>query len=384
MIKKILLTIILILVLTGAAWGIRMYLDGGAEPQGEETFTENRGGIFDFLGIGSDTDTNTVRDSVDTTTRTMAIPTLRQISEEAVSGASFVGTTTIRYTLRGNGHIIETSVDSWDEKKISNTTIPEVQKAIWFNGGNSVIYQREDGPVETRILEIGDRTGTSTDDTRSVVINFLEDSIENIAVSPDTNSFAYIKDSGLGSTVTVGDSSFNIPSQDWIINWKDNDTLLFVTKSSVHSDGYAYTSTLSGNLERVAGGLPGFTAKFIGDNFLYTSDTNRFRLFARSSGGEVEQLLPETLPEKCVDYTSGILCAVPKFVPKGDYPDNWYKGEVSFNDEFLVYDTEFFSFYELYSPLEDLDVIEPQLKGDYLMFINKKDLTLWVLDLSRV
>ncbi|MCI5108673.1 MAG: hypothetical protein MRY49_02395 [Candidatus Pacebacteria bacterium] len=385
MAKKIIIVIIVILVLGGAAWVIRMYLDDTPTPQGEESVETSRSGIFSFLGIGNDTRVDTTREVVETNTRNLIIPTLRKITDEAVSGATFVGTSTIRYTLRGNGHIIETSVNSWDERKIVNTTIPEVQKAIWFNEGNSVIYQKGDSTIETRVLEIQNSSGTSTGSIKDSVQTFLEEGIEDIAVSPDTKSFAYTKNDGGETKVVIGESSFNIPSQQWNIDWPENNTLIFTTKGSALSLGYSYRSSLTGSLEKITGGLPGFTLKTFGENTLFTSDTDRFRLFLDNTG-TIGQLIPGTLPEKCVNYSEEILCATPKTLPLGDYPDSWYKGVVSFDDEFVSYDPKGFGFEVLHSPTEDIDAVDLRLNqtSSHLLFINKKDLTLWALDLGRI
>ena len=42
----------------------------------------------------------------------------------------------------------------------------------------------------------------------------------------------------------------------------------------------------------------------------------------------------KTLPEKCIfnKFGSALYCAVPKQVPAEEYPDSWYQGVVSFDD----------------------------------------------------
>ncbi|HEY0221172.1 MAG TPA: hypothetical protein VGC58_03045 [Candidatus Paceibacterota bacterium] len=67
----------------------------------------------------------------------------------------------------------------------------------------------------------------------------------------------------------------------------------------------------------------------------------------------------------------------------------WYKGIVSFSDDIWQYNTKDFtskSLTDLKSESgEDVDVIKPILSENeqYLIFVNKKDNSLWSLDLTK-
>ncbi len=98
-----------------------------------------------------------------------------------------------------------------------------------------------------------------------------------------------------------------------------------------------------------------------------------------------------TLPEKCVwgKASDTIYCAVPKFTPSGAYPDDWYKGEISFSDDIWKINTTNGNTDLISDPIsvvggEDVDGIKLALDKDenYLFFINKKDSFLWELQLK--
>jgi hypothetical protein len=81
-----------------------------------------------------------------------------------------------------------------------------------------------------------------------------------------------------------------------------------------------------------------------------------------------------------------VVCGVPSYFPEANYPDDWYKGVISFNDEIWIYDVNNFAKEKVNISQRDkvaLDIINPQLSEDdnFLLFQNKKDLSLWILDL---
>ena len=99
----------------------------------------------------------------------------------------------------------------------------------------------------------------------------------------------------------------------------------------------------------------------------------------------------KTLPEKCVWNKTGdtLYCAVPKFIGSGEYPDSWYQGEVSFNDQLWKIDIKTLNATLLLDPVmitegEEIDGIKLAIdeSENYLFFVNKKDSFLWKLDLK--
>ena len=102
-------------------------------------------------------------------------------------------------------------------------------------------------------------------------------------------------------------------------------------------------------------------------------------------------LTENTLPEKCVwskKNTDTLYCAVPRVIPISNYPETWYQGLVSFSDNLLKINTKTGAIDMLIDPTVEagqaIDGIKLSLddKENYLIFINKKDSSLWSLELK--
>ena len=98
-----------------------------------------------------------------------------------------------------------------------------------------------------------------------------------------------------------------------------------------------------------------------------------------------------TMPEKCVwgNANDVVYCAAPKSIPLGTYPDSWYQGEVSFNDQIWKIDIKTGNTTMLVDPAtvgngEEIDGTKLALDAgeNYLFFVNKKDSYLWELNLK--
>ncbi len=108
--------------------------------------------------------------------------------------------------------------------------------------------------------------------------------------------------------------------------------------------------------------------------------------------GSTQETVFRTTTDKCVWSKlnpSEVYCAVPTEIPTGIYPDDWYRGNVQFADQIWHLDTvtgEVHIIANLLSLSNELiDVINPELdpKENFLYFMNKRDLTLWSLDLNE-
>ena len=98
----------------------------------------------------------------------------------------------------------------------------------------------------------------------------------------------------------------------------------------------------------------------------------------------------KTLPEKCVwslKEKGIIFCAVPFTLDSADYPDDWYRGKISFKD--AIFKINYLTGENKVVGEEiltlDFDAINPFLSSDekYLFFTNKKDSALWSLKMSE-
>jgi len=112
-------------------------------------------------------------------------------------------------------------------------------------------------------------------------------------------------------------------------------------------------------------------------------------MFNRSSGMITDFSL-KTLSEKCAWAPDNITlyCAATASPAHGAYPDDWYQGIVSFNDNIWRINTDTNAMSSVLVPMsranQPMDITHMVLTPDqnYLVFINKKDSTLWMFDLS--
>ena len=108
--------------------------------------------------------------------------------------------------------------------------------------------------------------------------------------------------------------------------------------------------------------------------------------------GVTTNLNINTIPDKCVwsrKQVNIVYCAAPKRIVQGVYPDDWYKGKVLFNDYIWKIDTtsgttqSIIDLAQESSELFDATNLVLAPSEGYMAFMNKRDLTLWGLDLTR-
>jgi len=149
-------------------------------------------------------------------------------------------------------------------------------------------------------------------------------------------------------------------------------------------------NTSSGSFTKVIDDKNGLTTLMSpsGRYILYSESRNaNVDLFIRDTENNTDTSLNvETLPEKCVWSNTKetiIYCAIPAPLIRGAYPENWYLGIGSFNDNIWQIDIESQEYDLLLSEFREIedsfDIINPQLtpEDDHFIFMNKKDLSLW-------
>lgn len=342
-----------------------------------------------------------------------SLPELRKISpsptagiypfEKSVKGddGKKLTRTFLRRVDRTTGNVFDTRMDTMEETRVTNTTIPKIYEAVWAGNENSPIlrYLRDDGEtIETFLSKItegvdgkdGGLTGT-----------FLPQDIKSLALSPKKDRFFYLSVSSGEAQGTVvnldGKKStvFRYPFTEWLTNWPSENVITLATKPSGKTPGFVYSITPSGgNLTKIIGGINGLTALMSpdGKKMIYSESAGgSFSLGLYDLGSaETTAQSAKTLPEKCVwsGDNDVFYCAIPLNPPAALYPDSWYQGVVSFNDVLARVDVKNGSMTVLVDPEqfvgEKIDAINLVLSKneDYLFFINKKDLTSWVLEMG--
>ena len=308
----------------------------------------------------------------------------------------------LRYAERATGNVYQTFADKIEERKLTSTVIPQVYEASFGEDSILMRYLKEDaktietfaGKLPKEILG-GDAVGPT-----EMEGSFLPENIIDLSLSPDKLLIFYLFKSGdnaVGITASAkGDQKnqiFSSPFTEWLSQWPNARMITLNTKPSSNSPGYLYSIDPSTKrMTKILGGINGLTSLTSpsGKSVLYTD--SRLSLFAYDPSTKNSVSLGiRTLPEKCVwDKASIYLyCAVPKNIKGTNYPDIWYRGEVSFSDEVLKINTENGNTTKLADPAEfqsgeEMDGIKLSLDQaeNYLFFINKKDSFLWELNLK--
>lgn len=320
--------------------------------------------------------------------------------------------TALRYVDRATGNIFQTFADKIDERKFSSTLIPSVYEALLGNGAQSVLMRylkADDITIETfsGLLPKELLGGDSTSET-NVYGSFLPQNITSLALSPDTTKAFYIfnsagetTDTALGVVLDIIKNTktqiFNSPFTEWLVEWPNAKMITLTTKPSYSTLGYMYAidPTSTGNtrgLTKILGDVNGLTTLTApsGKLVLYSDNSLSLAIYSATTNTTTAVGL-RSMPEKCVwgKASETIYCAVPATFPNMQYPDSWYKGEVTFSDQIWKIDVLSGSTTLLIDPLqeeegEDMDGIKLMLDADenYLFLVNKKNSFLWELRLK--
>jgi hypothetical protein len=84
-----------------------------------------------------------------------------------------------------------------------------------------------------------------------------------------------------------------------------------------------------------------------------------------------------------------LYCAVPSKPVSGTYPDDWYQGTVSFNDNIWQVNADTSELHQIASITDQSNQfvdgfnLNTDSKDNFLIFMDKNHLSLWSLDLVR-
>jgi hypothetical protein len=232
---------------------------------------------------------------------------------------------------------------------------------------------------------------------------FMPSSIESVAVSPKGDRiFLWSTESGGGvgyiSSFTDDrrSSVVSVPFTDVNISWPEENTLTINTKGTAYGSGILYSiDPRTNTIKKILGGIRGLSTLMnknaslvlVSGSSGQSINTSVYKIKDGSSSDTVFR----TLAEKCVWSalrTEELYCAVPTEIPSGTYPDDWYQGKISFVDQIWHLNTTTGEIHLIAKLLTDggsrVDAINLTLdpKENFLYFQNKRDLSLWSVDLN--
>ncbi len=432
--KKIIFILILIFVLILGGIGYYVYINNGNQSVNPGEIFKNVKNFFPFGTPSVQVEQNATNTSSGTIRNQTEQPKQQdrmfKISEAPVSGFvtkditststelffnkeknATTSTTTkqtetfIEFIERATGHIFEYKLSNQEKNRISNTTIPKVYNAYLNSKGTEFITQTlsdENINTEYRKIMFATTTGTSTDTqklntlSKSVFYPYNTDIIiakgDFVFYTTKTanGSIGYI--SGFENKKPI--QIFSTPLREIGAIWSGGDIVEIFNKPHSEYEGISFSVDIKKKtIKQTITGINGLTASpnTDGTYILYNSNIGNLSLSSKKLSSNTDNFLNlKTLPEKCVwskKNTKIIYCAVPVFVENTGYPEKWYQGIVSFNDEFWSINVETGDKYLVYSPKNDKkdspDATNLTLnnKENYLFFTNKKDLSLWGVSL---
>ncbi|KKT95154.1 MAG: hypothetical protein UW97_C0028G0004 [Parcubacteria group bacterium GW2011_GWA2_45_15] len=322
----------------------------------------------------------------------------------------------VRYVDRATGHLYdvilptETSPVTLEKTKVTNNTLPKIYEAYFRSDGSAVLlrYLKDDSDVvENLSLALSPPQATvSTSSPQAnalytVASTVLRGEISAVATGPGNALFYALKDTSSIVTSTFNGASVRTILTSSFTDWRlavAGNRLIVYTKASARIAGYAYTlDTSNRTLAKILGPLNGLVAipNTSGNQALYSYvEGDKTKLFAKNlSNNTFSEILPATLAEKCIwsaRSTSVLFCGAPADSPGSGEPDDWYRGATHFSDDIWLFNTNDGVAQVLAEPKQslriDIDVIEPKLSPneDYLVFLNKNDLSLWALRLEAL
>ena len=297
----------------------------------------------------------------------------------------------LRYVEKATGHVYQMYLDTKVVGKISNSTVPSVYETIFDGKGASIIYRylsSDNTSITSFLASLGGKNSS-----------FLASDITAISLSPAKDKFfSIIKtlNGSIGVTkpfdITKTTQVFSSPFSEWTPEWVTDKNVFLTTKPSYLVNGTVFNLDITkGTLSKIFGDIPGLTtlANNDGTVILYGSSLdsgpklNIFNIKTHTS----TDLNTFGLPEKCIwsNDNINIYCAIPNTIIGTQYPDYWYQGLVSFEDRFVKINTKTNDTVTLANSGNETPIDATQLflsdKESGLFFINKKDGTLWSLDL---
>lgn len=315
----------------------------------------------------------------------------------------------LRFVDRAVGNVYEYLPDSQtgEVQRITNTTIPKIQETVWSNSGKDLILRFLDGDtdnIDSFVSQI--KTATSTGEIGELTGSFLPTNVEQLTISPNKDKiFGIINKSDNSGTFgfienldgTGKKTVFDSPISYWNISWPKTSTITFNTKPNYEDPGLLYFfNTQNYSMTRILGdivGLSSITNKNA-DLVAYSyTQNNSFNLDIYDVVNKINKGLNiPTLADKCVwsDSNTNILyCAIPRSINPDDYPDSWYQGLESFNDDIWMIDTQKEIIKQIYrvgiNENVSIDAFNLVISPDdkYLAFTNKNDLSLWLLNINN-
>jgi hypothetical protein len=326
-------------------------------------------------------------------------PKLRQLTTKLVAGYREIvdekNNPFMYYVEKGTGHIYSINMLSGEEVRLSGTTVQNTyQAAISPKGDYVAIASLGNSKTMPLILR-----GISTSSDSELISTDFKKNVRSFAIS-DNNELLYaepVEDTLNGYSYNlntkINKSVFTLPFLEAEVKWSKEGlagSQYIYPKPSYGLDGFLYEATKNKLVRLPVDGF-GLSAIANKDIVLYNStiDNKTVSTVFNRATGKKSPLASVVVPEKCFLPETGyiIICGNELVNLPYEFPDSWYRGEISFKDTIYAISGTELVYEKLVDTLEEsgreIDAILMQagsIKED-IYFINKNDNSLWVYEI---
>ena len=295
----------------------------------------------------------------------------------------------LRYIERQSGAAFEVNFDGSGTNKISNTTILGIFESAWANTGERAIIKYMSKEY-LRVIS-ANYAASSTEGT------FLSSDLRDAVFSPKGDRISYVLNSGDEAKIIIATADnknqrtlFKTPFSSWRIFWPEEKNIYILRPPTANENGFLYRiNAATGAFEKILGPRKGLTISTDGKWILFSETTSNNAMMVSAldlKTKDLKQIPLAIIPEKCVwskKEANEVFCAIPKFIEKGTYPDDWYKGIVSFEDSILKLNLSTLktSSFGLTDRIDAVGLLLPEDESK-IFFTNKKDGSIWKADLK--
>jgi len=443
-VKAIVVILILVALGAGAYWYFMIkpfqFPAETTTPTNGTTGFQPIGRTVPFNGNSASTTTQN-NQNASQSQKPIVIPTLRELSATPVGGYGAMvtaSTTAAEWIDRGRGNVYQASEDSLTIATLSNTLVPRMYESVWNKGltafigsllqdgdtAPSAVYAQLIAQATTTIpiastVSKGTASSSPTSKTVSQSSNAntvgsltpfelrgknLPSTVVAYAASPDKTKlfmFAVEGGNGVGYVSSFDGNSvtkiFTTPLTQVNVDWPSANIIAITTKGSASYNGYLYfVNPKTGVWAKVLGPVTGLSAivshdgKYVLASLTGANDNTLTSIYSVSKKAGTDAGI-RTMAEKCAwgnFYQDVVYCAVPSTPVSGTYPDDWYSGALSTVDKIWQVDAATGEVHLVSSLSQTTHLIDgfnlgSDAKDNYLFFMNKKDLSLWSLNLVQ-
>lgn len=293
--------------------------------------------------------------------------------------------TNVVFMDQANGNIYESSEPLFAAKQLSRELISNVLKSNFSYNQAYAAY-------------LNDKYTLYLIDTPQTNTSFVEKSLvgENVldfTFAKTENKLAFLKKERVGSALNVYDvlskeyiNIYNSPLSDLTIEWLNTDNIIVKSKPSNLTTQTIIQINVKNKKQQILTSdniinkiLPDYKNIYFDGQALYYTDSLQGLSKIKTN------LL--SIPDKCIYVSVTLMCGESVVTNIYSLPDEWYKGNISFIDYLTLYNTVTQKYFKYDLSLiagQSIDFYRPVRYLDAVAFMNKRDLSLWLLDTSKV